>query len=73
MKRRWIEYTDKRKQGPMTFWVHVPCGADPTDVNPPYPVAIPEVKAALALLKVTGTVAAAQQALAAAQEIKALV
>jgi hypothetical protein len=42
MKRHWIEYTDKRKQGPMTYWVHVPCGADPTDVNPPYPVAIPD-------------------------------
>ncbi len=42
MKRHWIEYTDKRKQGPMTCWVHVPGGADPTDVNPPYPVAIPD-------------------------------
>lgn len=36
-------------------------------------VGIPEVKAALALLKVTGSLGAAQQALAAAQEIKELV
>jgi len=33
-------------------------------------VGIPEVKAAMALLKVTGSVKAAQQALAAAQEIR---
>jgi arginine repressor len=36
-------------------------------------VGIPEIKAALALLKVTGNVEAASQALAAAQEIKELV
>ena len=36
-------------------------------------VGIPEIKAALTLLKVTGSVAAANRALAAAQEIKELV
>jgi hypothetical protein len=36
-------------------------------------VGIPEVKAALAFLKVTGTVAAATQALAVAQEIREIV
>jgi len=36
-------------------------------------VGIPEIKAALALLKVAGSIAAANQALAAAQEIKELV
>ncbi|MCE5269314.1 MAG: hypothetical protein LLG00_15665 [Planctomycetaceae bacterium] len=36
-------------------------------------VGIPEVKAALALLKVTGSVAAAKQALAVAQEIREIV
>ena len=36
-------------------------------------VGIPEVKAALAFLKVTGSVAAAKQALAVAQEIREIV
>ena len=36
-------------------------------------VGIPEVKAALTFLKVTGSVAAAKQALAVAQEIKEIV
>jgi hypothetical protein len=36
-------------------------------------VGIPEIKAALALLKACGTAAAAKQALAAAEEIKAMV
>jgi hypothetical protein len=36
-------------------------------------VGIPEVKAALALIKATGNVAAAKQALAVAEEIKKIV
>ena len=42
MKRHWIEYTEKRKQGPMTYWVHVPSPTDPTDERPPLPLAIPD-------------------------------
>ena len=42
MKRHWIEYTEKRKQGPMTYWVHVPGKSDPSDVSPPLPVAVPD-------------------------------
>ena len=36
-------------------------------------IGIPEIKAALALLKLTGNVAAATEALAAAQEIREIV